>query len=192
MTMTIPTIPSLPAGYIVTPADLNNLAYCCTFLYTKPIARIRDAAGGQSISTSAISVNFATKDIDTDGMWSSSAPTKLTIQTPGWYKLRYAVAVTTGTTNRVNAQVKSTTGANNPQGSGVVSAAYWGAYTYAASGNTEYAGASGVWPFYLYAGDSLSVLALTDNGVNTAVTAPSSGNNGGSYFSLEYVSIEVT
>lgn len=193
MTMVIPTIPTMPAGYIATGTDMNNLAYCCTFLSTMPIARVRDAAGGQSLSTSSGSptqISFATKDIDTDGMWSAGSPTFLTVQTPGWYKFRYSVAVGTGGSVRVNCHMRSTSGANNPGGAGNNSAALWGAYTYAAaSSNNEYAGAAGVWPFYLYSGDQLAVRAYTDNAVSTVTTAPSSGNNGGSFFSLEMVSI---
>jgi hypothetical protein len=191
MTMTIPTIPSMPAGYVATSTDMNNLAYCCTFLSTKPISRVRDAAGGQALSTtgSPVIINFATKDIDTDGMWSSGTPNRLTIATPGWYKFRYAIATGTGTTLRVCGQTISTTGANNPAGSGVVSSPYWGSYSYSASGNTAYARAAGIWPFYLYAGDYLQVQGFTDNAVSTVTTAPSAGNNGGSYFGLELVSI---
>ena len=39
MAMTLPTIPQLPAGYVVQVADMNALANCATFLMTKPMAR---------------------------------------------------------------------------------------------------------------------------------------------------------
>jgi hypothetical protein len=188
--MDIPTIPDLPAGHIVTADEMNQLGYACTFLATKPLTRARDATGGQALGTSATIINWTTTDVDSDSMWSSGNASRLTVQTPGLYKIRYAVAVAAASATRVGARCVSTTGSNNPSGSGVTSTPYWGAYVYCnASGTTQYAGASGVWPFHLYAGDYLQIEAYRDNAISTATTAPASGANGGSYFSCEFVSV---
>src|SRR5216684_6734082 len=95
MTMTIPTVPYMPAGYVVQPSDMNALAACATFLLTKPVARIHDVTGSQAMDGSAdipaVVINFTTVDIDTDGMWAAIHPERLTIQTQGFYKVRYGV-----------------------------------------------------------------------------------------------------
>src|SRR5580765_2726940 len=96
MAMIIPTVPQLPAGHIATVDEMNQLAYACTFLLTKPIARVRDTTGGAAIGTTAAAIAFNTKDTDTDSMWATGANNKLTIQTPGWYKFRYGVATAGG------------------------------------------------------------------------------------------------
>jgi hypothetical protein len=190
MTMTIPTIPSLPAGYIVTADDMNNLAYACTFLTTKPIAHIRDAVGGTSIGTSAVTCQFSVADVDTDGMYSTSHPERLTVQTPGFYKLRYGIALHSESDIRTNAYVVSTSGSNNPAGSGVTSGECWSSYSYSFQSGTTYATASGVWPFYLYAGDYLYIRAFADGSTSQVISAINSESSyPGSYFSLEFVSV---
>ena len=193
MTMTIPTIPSLPAGHVVTLAEMQELAYAATFLLTKPIVLIEQVASGQAITTSFASLNNFTAGgliYDTDGMWNSATPSRLTVQTPGWYKVRYAVNVgTNGGT--FNTAIRSTTGSNNPLGAGVQSGMYWGAYSVqTATTIPVYCGSQGVWPQYLYAGDYLQILMkAAASGSSTGLTAPGSGSNGGSWFSAELVSI---
>lgn len=188
--MTIPTIPPLPAGYVVQLADLQNLAYACTFALTKPMTRVIDTAGGQAIGTSYGAVQFVSTSFDVDGMWNAANPKQLTVQTPGWYKLRYGVNV--GTVGGVfNTYATSTTGSNNPQGAGVVSAPYWGGYSDSNAANFGLACASGLWPFFLYAGDFVQVLiSAAATGASTGTTGPGSTTDAYSYFSLEYVSIQ--
>jgi hypothetical protein len=187
--MVIPAIPSLPAGYVVQLSDLQNLSYAATFVLTKPMTKIIDNTGGQAITTSFLAVNFTTAVFDLDGMWLGGFPQRLTIQTPGWYKLSYGVNM--GTNGGVyNTAVGSTTGANNPQGAGVASAKYWAGVCDELSGVIGWATASGDWPFYLYQGDYLRVFVqAASTGSSTGTTAPVSSTNGGSYFSLELVSI---
>jgi hypothetical protein len=182
MAMTIPVVPSLPAGHVATDTEMNSLAAACTFLLGKPTARVHDSLGTLAIGTSATTVPFNVKDYDTDGMWSSGANTRLTIQTPGWYKFRYGIVTAGG--NAVNTKMRSTTGTSNPAGSGITSGDHWPGYT---ASNTTFVGAagcSGIWPYYLYAGDFLFVVALADTAGNTT-------NNTvvGSFFSLEFVSV---
>lgn len=183
MTLVIPTIPAMPAGYVATTADMNNLAAACTFLLGKPAARVHDGAGGQTIGAANTTIAFNTKDYDTDSMWASGTNTRLTIQTPGWYKFRYGVSSTTGG-HVISSKILSTTGPNNPAGSGITSGEHWagGTVTSATAGGT--AGCSGIWPFYLYIGDFLTVRALGEASGNVTDTSVAP-----SFFSLEFVSI---
>lgn len=188
--LTIPKIPNLPAGYTVQLADMQNLAAAATFLLNKPMTRIRDTSGGQSITTSPAAVTFSVADLDIDGMWNVSNPTRLTVQTPGWYRALYSVNCG-GTTMSYTSWITSTTGANNPAGAGVVSLPYWGGYAQV-PGSLQAARPRGfgIWPFYLYAADYLQVMIQgSTTGASTATTAPGSATAGGSYFSLELVSI---
>jgi hypothetical protein len=191
MSMTIPTIPSLPAGYVVQAGDMNNLAAAATFLLTKPIVRVRDTANGTTtIGTSPTAIQWGSADINTDGMWSGAHPQRLTIQTPGWYKVRYMVQC--GSNNGpFLSWVISTTGSNNPAGSGIPSSAYWASYCVGVGGSqASRTNGSGLWPFYLYSGDYLEVMCQsTSSGQNTGDGAPGVATNGGSVFSLELKSI---
>ena len=149
MSMTIPAIPSLPAGHVVTLAEMQALTGAATFLLSKPIALVEQVAGSQTITTSfAAFTGFTLAGViyDPDGMWSSTNPGRLTVQTPGWYKVRYAVNCGTAA-NTLVADIQSTTGPNNPAGSGIQSGPYWGSYATAASaGLSIYCGSQGIWP----------------------------------------------
>jgi hypothetical protein len=180
--MVIPTIPSLPAGHVATADEMNALAYACTFQLTKPAARVHDSLGSTAIGITATTIPFNVKDYDTDSMWSSGANTKLTIQTPGWYKFRVGIA-TTGS-HAINTKIRSTTGPNNPAGNGITSGDHWGGYIASGATFVGAAGVSGIWPFYLYSGDFLFVVAIADatgNSTNNTVV--------GSFFALEFVSV---
>lgn len=184
-----PTIPTLPAGSVAQLADMQNLQYAAAFALGKPCTRIIDTTGGQAIGTAFAAVNFVSASFDVDGMFNTANKSRLTAQTPGWYKLRYAINV--GTVGGVfNTYAQSTTGANNPQGAGINSAPHWMGYADVVAGNFGWAGASGVWPFFLYAGDYLQVfISAAATGASTGTTAPGSTTDGYSYLSLEYVSI---
>lgn len=187
MTMVIPTIPTLAAGYVVQATDMNDLAYGATFLLTKPIAHVHDAAGTQAVTTSAAAVAFATKDFDTDGMWSSGANTLLTVQTPGFYKVSYAVdALGASSGIPMTSYVQVTTGAGNPQGSGVSMPEIWAGYSNGGI-SASFRGmlhSSGIIPWYMYAGDSAKIMISASS---TGMTLSTTG--GVSFFSLELVSI---
>lgn len=181
MAMVLPTLPSLPAGYIVQQPDMNDLAYCCTFLLGKPISSVYDSAGSQALSTSAVAISWGSINFDPDGMWSSGAKTQLTIQTPGWYKIRYNIYAS-GAGSTLQTYAVSTTGANNPAGSGQTSADCWPSYCETVSSPGGGCGASGVWPFYLYAGDYIQVYAIAGATGGSTVA-------GASALSLEFVSL---
>ena len=178
MTMTLPTLPALPAGYVATAADMNNLAYCATFALTKPITLAYDSAGSQSLSTATV-MSWGAVKYDTDGMWSSGTPNRLTVQTSGWYKIRYNVVSTIASTGGGNTYCTSTTGSNNPAGSGVTSSQCWPGYSDVFTTSGGGAGASGIWPFYLYQGDYVQVF-WTGSTVTTTQNL--------SFFSLEFAS----
>ena len=187
MTMVIPTIPTMPAGYVATAADLNNLSAGATFLLNKPIARVHDGAGTFAIPTSLTAVPFNTKDFDPDGMWSSGANTILTVQTPGFYKISYAVDATTvsGAAIPMNTLVQVVTGANNPAGTGVNQPFCWGGYS---SGGVASLGkgvchASGIIPFYMYIGDNVQIQVKASSTGMTTNTGPAS------FMAMELVSI---
>jgi hypothetical protein len=91
-----PVIPSFTDGMIVHATDLNALAQNLTNLYLynnagfttqKPCAIVR-ATTGQVIPNNADTVlNFQSAVINTDNMWTASAPGVLTVQHPGIYLL---------------------------------------------------------------------------------------------------------
>jgi hypothetical protein len=176
--MTIPVIPALPAGYVATAADLNALAYGCTFLLGKPIARVYDTTGSQILLATGTAVTYDTAGVDTDGMWNVSNPTRLTVQTPGYYRVRYGVN-DNGIT--LNACAVIVTGSNNPVGAGVSSQS-WGSYSIGQSSQGR-ASAAGILPQFLYALDYVYVLASPN------ASATQNTTDGGSFLSLELVSI---
>ena len=72
MSMTIPKVPSLSAGYVMQLADLQALANAATFALTKPMASVIDETGSVAIGTSPAPVQFTDAIFDTDGMWGES------------------------------------------------------------------------------------------------------------------------
>jgi len=194
--LTIPSIPQLPAGYVVQLADLQALASAASFLLAPPMTKVSDQTGGQTVGAtgSATTVQFDTALIDVDGAYSSANKGRLTIQTPGWYKIRYCVSVLTSSSGQGPFQtyVSSKTGPNNPAGSGISSGEFWAGYSNTtASAAHCFPGAAGLWPQYLYSGDYLQVAVFGQaSGATTSITDPSGGSPyGGSWFSIEYVSV---
>ena len=175
----IPVLTPVTAGTVVQAADLNSMAYACKFLMNKPICRVHTATAGQALGTGT-AVNFDTLDFDTDGMWSSATPSQLTIQTPGFYKVRYM-------TNQFaaglvgNTWIAVTNGINNPAGAGTA-VNIWRGYVIAVT-NLGPCGSSGVIPQYLYAQDYVQVF-FGGNIASNVVTVTE-----GPYLSLELVSI---
>lgn len=187
--MTIPVIPDLPAGYVAQLGDMQALAYAAQFALTKPMTKVIDNTGGASIGTSFGAVSFTATVFDIDGMWVVGNPSRLTVQTPGWYSVRYGINV--GTVGGVYTTcVTSTSGTNNPQGAGVQSANYWGGMSDEPAATNGWATGGGDWPFYLYSGDYLQVfIEAAVAGSSTGTGAPGAATKGGSYFSAELVSI---
>lgn len=185
---TIPEIPAAAAGQVVTADTLNDIAETCTFLLTKPMARIHDITGGHSLTTSFSVVSFTTKDFDTDSIWTATHTNRLNVNTPGWYKCRYSVQIAGSSSAAQNYEtmVQGTTGSNNPLGSGINLARALPGYGYQIStGKTTFCGASGIIPYYLYVGDFLQV------NIKATTAAGATGidtNMPQSFFSIEFVS----
>jgi hypothetical protein len=169
MTMTLPALTALSVGQVVQAADLTAMTYACTFLMTKPIARVHQSASGQTLAASgsaATAVTWNTADFDTDSMWGGSGTSSLFARTPGFYKVRYTV-----NTNNItgNGWVRVTTGANNPQGAGVT-VDYIPSYVFGFT-NNSICGASGVIPLYMYVNDFVAVY-FQGNIASTVEVAP--------------------
>lgn len=181
MAMALPVLPVMPAGYIAQQADLDNIGYGVIFMMTKPMTRIHDGAGGQSLVPAGTVVQFSVADYDTDGMWNSGSPTQLTVQTPGFYKLDYMCCQNNGISMNAAAQV--VTGANNPAGSGL-STQCWPGYGYGVS--RVCARGSGIIPWYMYALDWVTVTCYPNSTGGTLVSASTFTPT---FLSLELVSI---
>lgn len=194
MTLAIPTIPNLYAGYIVQPADLNNLAAAATFLLGKPLAVIQDVTAGHAITAAFAAVPMigvtnintgGSGQVDTDGMFSTGHNTRLTVATPGWFKFRYSIS-TLPSAGQVwcitYGQV--TTGSNNPLGGGLMQK-FWSGYAVYNGTNQTSVSSGGLWPAFLYAGDYFEVYAAVDATATTATTT----SNTASLLQAEYVSI---
>lgn len=185
MTMILPTIPtSLPAGYVVTATDLNNLANACTFLMNKPLAHVHDSLGTQTIGTGATAVQFNVKDLDNDGMYSSGNNTRLTVQTPGFYESEYFIdCYGAGGSVWISTYLQITTGANNPLGSGITQSC-WAGHGSAGVASSYRSGArgGGLLPLYMYMWDYVELYALVSTAAPTS-TAPVS------FLSMEFVSV---
>lgn len=177
--MTIPQLTPVPVGYVAQLADLQAMTSACTFLLGKPISRVHTAIAGQSLPASTFTaINFDTVDFDPDGMWASGNPSRLTVQTPGFYKARYGVCQT-GVT--ATAELMVTTGANNPAGAGVT-APYYDCYLVGHSASPVQ-GAAGVIPQYMYAADYAQVIFDPASAATVSITSYIS------FFGLELVSI---
>jgi hypothetical protein len=185
VTMTIPTIPTMPAGYIAQAADMNNLAYAVQFLLGKPISRVYDTTGTQAITTASVLVTWGAASFDPDGMWSSGTPTVLTVQTPGFYNMDYCVQGAASPTINMNTGLLVTTGPNNPAGSGISTPAYPGYGGGSQTGGQRCSGhASGVIPWYLYIGDTVGVNVVAGSAGMTLSTGVTP-----SFLALELVSV---
>ena len=175
----IPVLTPVTAGTVVQAADLNNMAYACKFLMNKPICRVHTTTAGQALG-GGTAINFDTLDFDTDGMWSPATPSQLTIQTPGFYKVRYMTNQFASGLNG-NTWIEVTNGINNPAGAGTT-VNIWRGYVIAVT-NLGPCGSSGVIPLYLYAQDYVQVF-FGGNISSNVITVTE-----GPYLSLELVSI---
>lgn len=89
-----PTIPTFTDGQIVHAADLNALASNLTNLYSynqagfttqRPCVIAKQTTGQPLTSNVDTLINFQSAAINTDNMWTASAPTQFTIQHAGIY-----------------------------------------------------------------------------------------------------------
>ncbi len=197
--MQLPTLPSMPAGYVAQAADMNNLAACASFLLSKPYARIQDVNGGDTFNSTAstLSLNITASTVgvagsgqlDNDSMTifgSSTNITGLQVNTPGWYKFHFGVCGSPSVAMSGVAWAESVTGPNNPLGAGISSARHW-ATGLSFSGTTiAVCNGGGLWPLYMYAGDYWEVFCQVNTGT---LTAAINANLGESFFEAEFVSM---
>jgi len=89
-----PTIPSFTDGMLVHATDLNALAANLTNLYNynqasfisqRPCVIAKQTTGQTISNTTDTLVNFQTAVVNTDNMWTASAPNHITIQHAGIY-----------------------------------------------------------------------------------------------------------
>lgn len=73
------------AGEVLTAAQQNVLANNDRFLHGPPMVRVEGAATTGTTSLATHAIDFALEVKDTDTMWSSTAPTRIHIRTPGSY-----------------------------------------------------------------------------------------------------------
>lgn len=177
MTVTAPTpLTTLVAGQIATATDLNAMASVVNFLSDKPVIRVHASTGGRAISTSGSAITWDASAFDNSGMYNSADPTYLTVQVPGWYKVRYTIAAS------------NTSGVLNGYGSvlsgGVTSPERLPSFGVAVSSVPQLIiGASGLWPWYLNEGDQITIYGMANaSGAVTSVTVTQSE------LSMEYVS----
>jgi beta-mannanase len=180
----IPSLPTLPAGYVVQVSDMNALSNAASFLMSRPITRIHDGVGGQSVGTTKVPVTFSAADFDSTGMWNSTFPAQLTVITPGYYKVSYAIAQNSGVT--MTSYIQVTTGSGNPQGAGYSTECCAG-YAFGSGGHTTPHG-SGIIPWYLYAGDIVQVYTFCNQSGAALIAGQGSGWLS-SFLELEFVSI---
>ena len=139
-----PTIPSFTDGMLVHAVDLNALAANLTNLYNynnagfttqKPCVIATQTSSQPIANTTDVLVSFQTAAVNTDNMWTASAPTQLTIQHAGIYlivgSVHYPIlgGATTSTVGTANIWINGTSptnaviGANQPAvtaGAGIV------------------------------------------------------------------------
>lgn len=117
---TLPTVPSFTFQEVPTVAKLNQLAGAVSFVSQVPIVASLKMSGTQAVAANTnATIQWGTKECDSDGMWSSGTNTRLTAQTQGYYKMHAIVAVSSATSgSQLGVFFQQTTGVNNPAGSG--------------------------------------------------------------------------
>lgn len=99
--MELPDISRWNAGAEHDEDMFNDVSYALNFLLEPPECRV-DQTSTQAIATgvtTATAVTFQSAAFDTDGMWDVAHPTYITINTPGWYEVEFAVSWATKTTD---------------------------------------------------------------------------------------------
>lgn len=91
--MQVPNPTRWTAGMLHDEVLFNEVSDALTFLLNPPEAEVHQTVV-QSIpngTTTATPITLDTVTTDNDGMFSAGQPTRLTINTPGWYECFYAV-----------------------------------------------------------------------------------------------------
>lgn len=168
----IPVAPSFAASETPTVAKLNQLSSLVSFATQCPVVvSLKSFGATTSMSTSGVvSVNWGTKECDSDGMFSSSAPTLITAKTPGYYKVHCVVAVNIAGNADYQLSARQVYGSSNPNGAaGTV--VLFGASTAGSSAVTSdfmSLHVSALSPM-MYAGDSIRMDIFSSNSTGLTV-----------------------
>jgi hypothetical protein len=155
-----PVPPSQFAGQLATSSDMNALANTALFLRRPPmvIAQSVTTGTGQSlVAATDTPVQYSSIPRDTDGFFATANPSRLTVQTPGIYLVRYSIPFAVAGQN-CQCKVRITTGSNNPAGAGVLSI-FWYAFAAAANAIDGCVCGGGILPVFMYALDYIEILA---------------------------------
>lgn len=165
-----PNPPKQLAGQIAMSSDMNALAQTALFMRRPPmvIAQSNTSGTGQSMTVATSAITYSTVQRDTDGFFAPSLPTRLTVQTPGFYSVRYSIPFAAA---GVNCQIwaRLQTGANNPAGAGVQTP-YWYAFAASGNGNDGCVCGGGLIPVYMYQADFIQVMASMNTAANMPVS----------------------
>jgi hypothetical protein len=188
--MQVPVVPTLPAGTVVTAAQMEQLAAAVQFLLTPPIAQLQQTSvapvsGGQSIPvTTPTAIIWTTQIADSDNGWTPAAPTQYIAQTPAYYVFSgtwQATAETTATYR--GAYFQATTGPNNPGGPGLTTV-FGSVRVPNVTTAAQYSGTgTQMLSPYLYAGDFVELYATSGHAETTGFA------DGGSFLSVQLASL---
>lgn len=96
---TVPVPHVWATGEVATASNMNlNDSTVANFLLNKPFAKVRQTSVQSLPNGGFTALQFQTADENSDSMYSSGSPTKLTAQTPGWYDFSGKFALTAATT----------------------------------------------------------------------------------------------
>lgn len=166
-----PAPPVQYAGRLATSADMNSLAQTALYLRRPPmvVAQSATSGTGQSMTSTPAGVQFTGGVLrDTDGFFAPANNTRLTVRTPGFYRVRYSVPFDVAAQN-CQCMARVTTGSNNPAGAGVTSS-WWYAWAGAANSINGCACGGGIIPVYLYVLDYVEILQNVVTTSNMPVT----------------------
>ena len=92
--MNLPDLSVWQAGMEHDETAFNAVSYAINFLLDPPECRIDQTTVATSVAnsiTTCTAITFQSASLDNDGMWNAATPTYLTIQTPGWYEVEFAM-----------------------------------------------------------------------------------------------------
>lgn len=165
--MELPDLSAWQAGMEHDEEAFNAVTYALNFLLDPPECRINQttAQAVANSTTTNTAMTFQSASLDNDGMWDAGHPTYLTIQTPGWYEVEFAMCWATKADTTLRTQALTFNG-DLALNSGVATAYYIndGAATPQISQSYD---------MFLNTGDQLGLGALQNSGasLNSAPSA---------------------
>lgn len=166
--MQLPNVQQWNSGMIHDEVLFNDLQYAMTFLLSPPEAEIHQTAA-QSIpngTTTGTPITFDSVTKDNDGMWNASAPTRLTINTTGWYELEWAVHWAAVSDDTIRIQAVSLNGA-------LAIGSLIGYYDHVNASGTATPEVRVCYDYFLNAGDYIQLAVM--QGTGSSLSTASSG-----------------